>query len=165
MPQTVTSQTFIGDILYQWDIREYEHHHRGALWHILVISFGLIMVLYALMTGNFLFAVILVLGAIILFLQSNVDPQSLPFAITELGIVVGNRFYVFKEFVGFYIIYNHEVQTLFLDTKNSLRPDIRIPLGEADVLAIRDTLSTVLEENLEKEEPISDRAVRSWKLH
>ena len=165
MPQRLEDNTPTGDVLFQWTALEYEHHIRGTLWHVLMISVGLILVIYALATDNFLFAIIIILSAIILFLQSSVEPARVPFAITELGVVLGNRFYEYNEFRAFYMIYNQDTQTIFFDTKAALRPDLRIPLGEEDPMEIRETLQEVLEEDLEKEEPLADRAARHWKIH
>lgn len=165
MPQPLKEDTLTGDILAEWTVGEYERHARGTLWHILMISFGIIFVIYALATDNFLFAIIIILSAIIIFLQSAVEPHQVPFAITDLGIILGNRFYEFKEFRSFYIIYDQEVRTIFFDTASALRPDLRIPLGDQDPLEVRQLLQGMLTEDLEKEEPFADRAARRWKIH
>jgi len=166
MPEKLTANTLTGDVSSEWDVVEYEQHVRGTLWHVLVISFGIILVIYALATDNFLFAIIIILSAIILFLQSAVEPVRVYFAITDLGIILGNRFYQYDEFRAFYIIYNQEVQTIFFDTKSALRPDVRVPMAEdVDPMEIREMLQEVLEEDLEKEEPLADRAARRWKMH
>ncbi|PIR76785.1 MAG: hypothetical protein COU32_00210 [Candidatus Magasanikbacteria bacterium CG10_big_fil_rev_8_21_14_0_10_42_10] len=166
MPEKLTEQTTTGDVVADWDVVEYDQHVRGTLWHVLTISFAIIFVIYALATDNFLFAIIIILAAIILFLQSAVEPGKVYFAITDLGIVLGNRFYNFNEFKAFYIIYTQEVQTIFFDTKSAMRPDLRIPMTEdVDPMDIRQMLQEVLEEDLEKEEPFADRAARRWKIH
>ncbi|HBB38413.1 MAG: hypothetical protein UV82_C0016G0018 [Candidatus Magasanikbacteria bacterium GW2011_GWD2_43_18] len=165
MPEKITEHTFIGDVLYEWDVEEYEQHDRGTLWHVLVISVGILLVIYALATDNFLFAVIIILAAIILFLQSAVEPNKVSFAIADLGIVLGNRFYTYDELRAFYIIFTQDARTLFFDTKSAIRPDIRVPLKDADPMEVRFALQAVLDEDLEKEEPFSDRAARRWKMH
>ena len=165
MPQTLSADTMIGEPLYEWDVTEYERHTRGTLWHVLMISFGIMFVIYALATDNFLFAIIIILAGIILFLQSAVEPAQVQFALTEFGLVLGNRFYRYDEFRAFYMIYNQETQTIFFDTKAALRPDLRIPLGDQDPMEIRDFLQSMLDEDLEKEEPLADRAARTWKIH
>lgn len=165
MPERLTEKTLTGESLYQWTVVEYENHVRGTFWHVLMISLGIILVIYALATDNFLFAIIIILSAIILFLQSAVEPARVPVSITDLGVVIGDRFYNYNEFRAFYMIYNQETQTLFFETKSSLRPDLRIAIGEQDPIEIRDTLQEVLDEDLEKEEPLSDRAARNWKIH
>lgn len=164
----MSEQTITGNILHQWTMQEYSRHDRGTLWHILMITVGLILVIYALVTDNFLFALIIILFGIILFLQSHQDAPQVPFAITELGIVVGARFYAYSEFESFYIIMNplENVSTLFLDTKSALRPTIRVPLLDNDPLEIRTTLREFLVEDIEKEEePLSETVARRWKIH
>ena len=100
-------------------------------------------------------------------MQSHQKPLKVPFKITELGIVIGNRFYGFSELESFYIVYEPpEVKTLFFETKSSFRPLLRIPLVDANPLKVRVSLKEFLSENFEKEEePYSDTFARNWKLH
>lgn len=157
----------MGDILHQWTIKEYDQHERGVWWHVITITLAIVLVGYGLWTDNFMFSLIIILGAIILYLQSYQPPQKLPFAITELGIAVGNRFYTYHELTAFYIVYQPpRVKTLFLETKSSIRPRIRVPLTDQHPVEIRHTLQEFLEEDLEvEEEPTSDMIAREWKLH
>ena len=104
MPQPLKTDTLIGNVLREWTIAEYERHERGAVWYWLMCVVGLALVIYGMLTGNFLFALIIILFAIVMFLQSRQEPLQLPFQITELGAVVGNRFYPYGELKGFYII-------------------------------------------------------------
>ncbi|KKS71294.1 MAG: hypothetical protein UV42_C0032G0001, partial [Candidatus Magasanikbacteria bacterium GW2011_GWE2_42_7] len=67
--------------------------------------------------------------------------------------------------LAFYIIFTQDARTLFFDTKSAIRPDIRVPLKDADPMEVRFALQAVLDEDLEKEEPFSDRAARRWKMH
>ena len=167
MPKPLNEQTLLGDILHEWTIQEYEQHDRGLPWYILSIILGLGIVIYAVIKGNFLFALIIILFAIILFLQSHQTPLQVRFQIAELGVVVGNRFYSYSEFSGFYIVYNPpEVKTLFIQTKSSWRPLLRIPLLDMNPVEIKHSLREFLEEDTEKEEePMSDRIARNWHIH
>ncbi|MEK7084691.1 MAG: hypothetical protein AAB932_05645 [Patescibacteria group bacterium] len=169
MPQRITDDTIIGDMIHQWTIPEYERHDRGPWWHIVVITIGLALVLYGMLSreGNFLFSLIIILGGIILFLQSRQEPLEVFFAITELGIIISDRFYPYSELKSFFIIYQPpEVKTLFLDTLSPFRPMIRIPILEMNPVELRHTLQEFLPEDLEQEdEPMSDMAARRWKIH
>lgn len=167
MPQTINERTLLGDVLHEWTIQEYEQHERGMPWYALMILLGLGMVIYGVMTGNFLFALIIILFAIILFLQSHQTPLQVVFQITELGVVVGGRFYPYSEFNSFYVIYQPpEVKTLFLETKSVFRPLLRIPLLDKNPVEIKHTLREFLPEDAEKEEePLADRVARNWRIH
>ena len=167
MPKPLTEDIITGDVLHEWTIQEYDQHERGTWWYILMLSVGLVLVAYGLFTQNFLFSLIIILAAIILFLQSHQSPLQVPFRIAELGLMVGNRFYPYTELERFYIIYNpSEVKTLFIETKSVLRPTLRVPLLDQDPVTVRQTLLEFLEEDMEKEqEPLADRAARMWKIH
>ena len=167
MPKQITPEDLLGDTLYEWTIEEYEQHTRGMLWYVISIGLGLLLVIFAVVSGNFLFALIIVLFGIILFLQSHQAPLQVPFKITELGVVVGNRFYKYNELDDFYIIYKPpHVKTLFLSTTSITRPLIRIPLLDVNPIDVRHTLIEFLEEDIEKEEePFSDSFIRNWRFH
>jgi hypothetical protein len=167
MPKPLDEQTLTGNILHQWTIQEYEQHKRGVLWYVLVISFGMFFVIFGFVTNNFLFALIIILSAIILFIQSKQSSPQVDILIAELGIIVGQRFYPYSELKSFFIIYQPpEVKTLFIDTKNSIRPMLRIPILDQNPVDIRNDLLDFLDEDLEQEnEPISDTFARRWKIN
>jgi len=167
MPQTINSDITIGDILHEWTIQQYDRHDRGTPWYIIMIGLGLLLVLYGVFTGNFLFSLIVILFGIIIFLQSHQEAPQTPFHITDLGVVVGGKFYEYSEFEGFYIIYKlPHTKTLFFDTKSILQPALRIPLLDNNPIEIKHSLREFLTEDTEKEEePLADRAARNWKIH
>lgn len=165
MPQQITENTTIGNPLYEWTFPEYQKFSRGRLWYTIMIGLGVLFVVYGMVTGNFLFSLIIALFAIILFLQQHQNPHDISFAITDLGIIVGNRFYEYRELDGFYIIYNPPAKTLFFETKNLLKPLLSIPLQDQNPLDLRFALLEFLPEDLEKdEEPASELASRNWKI-
>jgi hypothetical protein len=167
MPKQINKQTLTGDTLHEWTIQEYQQHERGTAWYIFMIIVGLVLVLFSMFTGNFLFALIIILFAIILFLQSYQAPPQVPFKITELGVSINTRFYTWSEFENFYIIYQPpDVKTLFIETTSIFRPLLRIPLLDENPVEVRRTLRGYLEEDLEKEEePMGDRFARNWRIH
>ncbi|HAT03696.1 MAG TPA: hypothetical protein DCS29_02885 [Candidatus Magasanikbacteria bacterium] len=167
MPRVINDEVLVGNTLHEWSVPEYEQHNRNRAWYILMSVLGIGFVVYAIITSNFLFALVIVLFAVIIFLQSHQEPIIIPFKITELGLIVNNRFYLYSELSDFYIIYNPpEIKVLFIETLSATRPTLRIPLMDEDPNAIRSTLREFVEENLEKEEePLSDMLGRKWQLH
>lgn len=167
MAQIIKEDTLIGEILKEWTIQEYERHERGFLWYIIMGGLGLFFVIYGVITNDFLFSLIIILFAIILFLQTHQEPKQILFQITELGVVVGNRFYSFSEMESFFLIYNPPyVKTLFLEPIGALKPMIRVPLLDINPVEVKNMLRAYLPENFEREEePLSDRAARNWQIH
>ncbi len=169
MPQIIGkpgNSVMTGEVLHTWEVTEYERHERPTAWYVIMLVVGLFLVGYGLLTNNFLFALIIVLFAIIIFLQSHQEPHQIPFTITDLGVILNNRFYAYSEITDFYIIYNEDVKTLFLEPESSLRPRLRVSLTNQDPMEIKYALRQFLTENIEKEEePFSDRIAREWRIH
>ncbi|MBP9761338.1 MAG: hypothetical protein KBD15_03820 [Candidatus Magasanikbacteria bacterium] len=167
MPEQVTESTLVGDILHQWSMKEYEEHPRTKRWFVVMGILGTVLVVYGLLSGNFLFSLIILLAAIILYLQSVQAPKDVLFSITDLGIIIGSRFYSYKEIRNFYIIYQPpEVKSLYFDFQSVYRPSVQIPIDTMNPLLVRSTLSIYLTEDLEKEkEPLSEQFARNWQIH
>ncbi len=166
MPQQITQETDVGDIFYEWTVKEYEQYERNRAWYMFMLTVGLLLVLYGIFTQNFLFVLIIALAGIILFIQNKQAPPSVNVAITNVGVVLNNRIYPYTELKDFYLIYNPpETKMLYIDTKTILRPLLRIPLENMNPLDIRFSLREFLPEDLEKEtEPFLDEMTRKWRI-
>ena len=156
-----------GKVYFSWDFPEYNTSWRNNSWYKWAIPVALVLVAYAFFTGNYLFAVIIVLFGIIYFFQSFDNPLTVRCEITEDGIVLGARFYDYRDLSLFWIIYEPpEVKNLYIEFRNSLKPRIGIPLGDQNPLAIREVLAQYLDEETEREnEPISDGLSRVFRMH
>lgn len=168
MPKKIEENLNIGEILHEWSIPEYEQHERNRAWYIIMGVVGTILIAYSLLSSNFLFSLVLILFIIIIFLQSHQEPIIIPFRITDLGVIVNDRFYQYSELNEFYIIYNPEegLKMLYLETAGNFTPRLRVPLMDNDPNEIRITLRSFMEENIGKEEePFSDMIGRKWRIH
>ncbi|KKW36854.1 MAG: hypothetical protein UY81_C0011G0009 [Candidatus Giovannonibacteria bacterium GW2011_GWA2_53_7] len=160
-----TSQETDG-ILLAWAIPEYEKHDRGMRWYVISSIIGVGLVLFAILTANFLFAIILVMVGIIMFLSSQRDPDWVPFAITPGGFLIGTHFHPFYEFRNFSVLYQPpQLKCLYLVSETRVRPTIKIPLEDMDPNAVRNLLLEVLPEDLERvEESLTELILRVYKL-
>lgn len=166
MGELIKENTILGNPLHEWTIQEYEQFERGTRWYLFMGGLGFVSLIYSLLKGNFLFTLVIILFAIIIWLQAHQPPLQLPFVITDLGVIVGRRFHPYTEMQSFYVVYRPpEVKTLFFETKSVLEPSMRIPLLDADPVEVRFTLLEYLPENAEKEdEPISDQLARNLRI-
>jgi hypothetical protein len=130
------------------------------------IIIGVFLLLFAIFTANFLFAMIIIIAAVILFLRHNEPAKNIIFTIYEDGIRVGNKFYEFKEIKDFYVIYEPpEVKSLYFEFKSVLQPRLQISLEDMNPIKVREILLDYLEEDLDQEnEPLSDGLGRMLKL-
>jgi hypothetical protein len=143
-----------GRILLQWEFPEYPKHDRGKTWYVLMIGLGIGLIAYALYTNNFLFAVIILLAALILFTHHRTEPTPVMFTVYDTGVQVGDLFYLFRELGSFAIIYEPpHVKRLYLMPKKAvLRTEISIPLQDQNPLHVRSLFLDFVSEDLEREE-------------
>ena len=156
----------IGKVIYQWKIKEYEQYERGKTWYLVMVAVALLLMVFGVWTANYLFVLVVALFAIIMYLHGMQEPIELFFAITETGIVLGNKYYRYSELANFWVIYNPpEVKTLYFSLNKMVKHRLQVSLDNYDPRPIRDYLGQYLEEDLEQEEePLSDRFARLFRL-
>ncbi|MFA5413165.1 MAG: hypothetical protein WC348_01300 [Patescibacteria group bacterium] len=154
-----------GALLSGWKIPEYTKHDRGRNWYLWAGIAFVLLLAYAIYTLDFLFAVILILGAVIIFIRSREEPMEIDFNIFEKGIGVGGKFHSWKDIASFYIIYEPpEVKNLYFNLKG-LRSRLSVPLLNINPLKTREILLKYLIENLDEErEPLSEEYGRFLKI-
>jgi len=155
-----------GKVLMEWVFPEHEKKERGPLWYLIGITVLAVTVVISFVSGNFLFAVFLILFALIIFLDIKRPTLEVDFKICEEGIVLGSRFYEWSEINNFSLVYRPpEVKNLYLELDKKLSPEISISLEEQDPVKVREILNDYLEEDLErKDESFFDRLSRWLKI-
>ena len=84
-----------GQTMHSWEVPEYHQHERGTWWYIIAITLAGAAILYALYSRNFLFAFLIIILSLIIFLHHTREPLNLRIAVTELGILINNKFLFF----------------------------------------------------------------------
>lgn len=161
------NQDYQHSIHAAWEFPETEHTQRSKRWYIISGIFAALCLISAILTGNFLFAGIIVMAAFIYVYSGFDTPLTVQMVITEEGIFVGRRYYAYNELMSFWILFrpSEGLKELYIDFKGSLRPTLAIPLKDQDPLAIRQILLNYLPENLEEEEePMSEMLSKFFKL-
>ncbi len=125
-----------------------------------------LLLVYSLITINFLFAVIVIISAIVIIMRAKYEPGKVNFTIYEDGLGVDGRFYDYDLIDSFYILYKPpEIKNLYFEFKSLVRPRLNIPLENQNPLKIREALIKYLAEDLEKEEePTSEVFRKVFKL-
>lgn len=159
--------TNVGDIIYRWKIKEYEQQDRPKRWYIVMGVIAVLLIIFSVWTTNYLFILVIVLFSIILMLHGIQKPIEIDFVITQLGIVVGQKFYKYSEIENFWVIYNPpEVKNLYFGFNKFFKHRLSIPLHNYDPRPIRKHLLQYVEEDLEQEnEPFSETLARMFRLY
>ena len=155
-----------GKLLISWPIPEFSRHSRGKTWYTWSSLIIIGLLIWAVATANYLFAIITILIAIIFIFQNRRSPGLIECRIMEDGLEMGHSFYAFRDIREFWLIYQPpEVKMLYVEFKGTLRPTLTVPLENQNPLKIREILKKYIDENLEKEEePTSDTISRSLKI-
>lgn len=168
MPKDLTREIApVGDIVYEWWVKEYEQHDRSRRWYIVMGALALFCILYGMFTNDYLFALIIVLLGIILYLHELQEPLMVYFAITQTGIILGKKYYRFGELKNFWVLYNPPiVKNIYFSLDNAIKYRLVVPLLDFDPRPIREYLGQFIDENTEiEEEPFIDQLARVLKLH
>lgn len=152
-----------GEVLMTWQFPEHPKHEYTRSWKIWMSVLGGGLLVYSLLTVNWLFAVIIVMTVLISLLHSYYAGAEIVFSIMEDGLELGKHFYEYKRVKKFWIIYEPPlVKKLFFEFKSSLKPDLIVPLENINPLKVRDILLKYLVEDLEKEEEPVSEAIGRW---
>ena len=141
-----------GRKLFSWKIKEREHYQHSKRLFLVFGLLALAGLIFAVLTSNFLFALIIVLVAFIIVFNENEEPEMLDFIIGTEGIMLGHKFYDYDEFKSFSVIYKpaQGIKSLYLDFTSPWRRDLMIPLLDNNPLPIRENLLKYLKEDLER---------------
>ena len=111
------------------------------------------LLIWSLFTLNILFAFIIILFGVILYLQTKRPPVDVKFNIFEDGIEIGAKFYKYKEINNFWLVYEPpQVKNLYLHFKTKIKPVLSIPLEKQNPIRIRKLLLKYVDEDLDKDE-------------
>ena len=156
----------IGDPQLEWEVDEYPIHQRSRLWYILAAIIGVALIIYAVATANFLFAVIILMIGVITLLSSFVPPDRVPVVITNTGVVVSDMYYDFQAIRDFSIAYDPpHVKNLYFEFHSPWQPLLTVPLEDIDPNVVRELLLPYCLENLQRiEENLTDMLRRLYKL-
>jgi hypothetical protein len=152
---------------FKWQVPEYEKHKRSKNWYILAALAGIFLIIYAFLSSNFLFAVIIIVSAVIVILNDGQEPEKIKIIINDEGVTVGKTFYDFDEFKNFSIIYKPRlgVKNLYFEFNSAIKHRLSIALDDMNPLLIRDHLLKYVSEDLERtNRPVSEELSKMLKL-
>lgn len=143
-------------VLLAWEALEFEPDAGQSVLQITLGALLLIGAAVAIIFRSYLLGLFLVIAAGLVASYAFRKPRSLSLAITGRGVKIENRIYEFRELKSFRIAYDPPLsRDLILESKKTFVPTIRIPLGDADPLRIRETLLRFLPE-VEREDSLLD---------
>lgn len=166
MAEQEISPLEIGRPIVEWEVDEYPRHVRSKYWFIIGGVVGVGLIIYAMATANFLFAVIVLMLGVITLLSTFLPPDRVPVLVTTTGVVVGDMYYDYEAIRDFSIAYEPpEIKYLYIEFFSPWQPLLSIPLEDMDPNEVRENLLPFCVENLDRtDESLTDVMRRLYKL-
>ncbi len=156
----------VGDELLAWETWEFPPHERSRNWYIIAGVVGVVLIVSAILSGNFLFAIIVLMMGVILLMGHLRRPERITMHVTTLGLVLGTEFCRYRDIKDFSIIYDPpDVKLLYVDFHRLSHPLVALPLEGVNPNLLREALLPYIFENLDREEEsLTDTLSRVYKL-
>ena len=151
---------------FVWEAPAFEQFARGPVWYFVMAIVTVFLVAYAIWTANFLFAFIIVLGALLLLLVGNKSPNKVLVQVGDNGIVYDGKLILYQAIENFAIVYHPPiVKRLIVELRTLTQPRLRLLLEDEDPVALRNYLRVYINENFDLQyEPFSDTLARLLRL-
>jgi hypothetical protein len=155
-----------GAILLSWEFLERPRHERGRIWYSAMIAIGGGLLIYSLISANFLFALIIVMFSLVLYVSTIFEPSLVRITFSEDGVEIGDSFFPYRDIDKFWFYYEPPIaRNLYLEFKSMLQPRLRVDLDEQNPNQVRQVLAQFVREDLERvEEPVSEMIGRIFKI-
>jgi hypothetical protein len=118
--------------LFTWKGQEYEHRPKSAEWFVAVAIVALSTSVASILFGNYLLAVVILVGAFAVALHARKAPPTHEFSVTSEGLYIGEEFHSFSDMMSFSILEDTEgvlPPLLSIKTSSWLSPHLVIPLA------------------------------------
>ncbi len=133
--------------LIEWDAHEYEHKERSPDWFWAVGIISVSVAIAAIIFGNIIFGILVIIAAFALSLFAKRPPSSLHIVVDEKGVTRGSVRYPFQTLKSFWIDTEHPHKKIILRSEKMFMPLIIVPLGdEVDEEKLHESLSQFLSE-------------------
>ena len=143
-----------------WQASEYAYIKKSPDWYwavgILTIGFFAVAMIF----GNMLFGVFMLLAGFTIALYGARPPRIVTCTLSAEGVRIENRVYPYESLKSFWIFYHPpQVKELSVESQKLIMPQIKIPLGDANPAEVRTYLQQFMPEH-QQEESLIDTATR-----
>ncbi len=150
--------------ILSWKAPEFLHYKKNTWWFPILAASTVIFTTIFLLTGQYFVAIIVILGAIVMYRLAHQEPAVLPVIFTATGIKFKGELIPFTTLKTFWILEEAEVKRLYLQKIERFSAPVVIPLVKQDITKVRDFLQHFLPETHEVKEDIADKLNRFLRI-
>lgn len=141
-------------VLFSWRAPEFVYTNKPVGWFVGLGAFIVLLIVIAIFTRQWIGIVVLALMGIVIGIWANRKPRTLEYKISNYGVVVENKKYLFDDFKAFYEIMDYNQKTVDLVPAKRFGTLVSLPLATADADEIEDVLSKMIPKIIHTEDPI-----------
>lgn len=152
--------------LYQWEGSEYAFEEKGADWYWAVGIIAVAAIIACILFNNLILALVIAAAALAASLQAAKHPRTHRFSITDRGLAIDDRLYLFEDMLSFSVLeYADESlpPSLSVKTRHFLAPHLLIPIVGYDPVEIYEFFSAHVAEG-RHDESVFDHLVDLLRL-
>ena len=133
----------------EWSALEYEEKKRNNDWFwalgVIVIAGSIASIIF----GNYFFAILLIIGGILLAFFAIKKPEQVPYELNDKGFKMKSRLYPYEKIKAFWVEKENKPM-LFIKSERFFMPILSIPIEYSLANKIHDTLlnKEILEEKM-----------------
>lgn len=139
-----------------WKAPEFIKYEKGPDWYWAVGVISITIAVAAVVFGNVLFGILVLIASVALTLQGSQDPEIREFSVDRQGVQADEILYPYSSLKSFWVENNPHEQKLLLQSEKAWMPYIVMPIAEVDPEEVRDFLLQFLPEE-EHQEPLTQK--------
>ena len=143
-------------VLLQWNAPEFVQTHKPVGWYILFGFFFLVLIAIAVLTKQYITVGLFTVMAIAVLVYANREPRVLSYKISNYGISVGQKKYVFDDFDAYYEADDYGQTVVELVPNKRFGTLVSLPPAEHHLQEVEDTLGKMLPK-VDNKEDIVDK--------
>ena len=153
------------ETLYQWTAPEFAYTQKPAGWYLAVSAFFAILITIAFFFLSSDFQKWVTMGllgvmAVATVIWGNRKPNTLEYSLTNYGIGIGSKKYLFDDFSVFYEYMDYNQPSIDLVPGKRFGTLVSLPLATADAANIKEALEHMVPQIEHNENPIDKLARR-----
>ena len=150
-------------VLLQWSAPEFVQTHKPAGWYILFGLFFLVLIALAVFTKQYITVGLFAVMAIAVLVYANREPRVLSYKISNYGISVGQKKYVFDDFDAYYEADDYGQTVVELVPNKRFGTLVSLPPAEHHLQEVEDTLGKMLPK-VDNKEDVVDKIFRKLRF-
>jgi len=96
----------VREIDIKWSLPEYERREKHKDWYWALAIMIVASALTALIYGNLFFAILLILGGVLMWYFGKKDPEVVDYELNEKGLMIKNRVFPYESLKAFFVSFD-----------------------------------------------------------